>query len=441
MEYRAFRDQLFLLANKMRVEAELYYATGEAFSAGALDGALDSYRCCKTAGLGLRVYTGGKTGYAYTEELSAPQAFLAHAIDNAAATGQNDPHPMQHPADYPACPAQAYPILTMSNREKIDLALAMEAAAKTLDKRVCRVKRCAVSTSVSEITIDNTHGLHAFHAQAGGSCVLAPVLEQNSQTQSEYAFRVNQTAHMIDACAQEAVQKTAARFGGEAAPTGEYRVLLHAEAAGDLLAAFSPMFSADMAQKVLSPLRGMENEIIAAACISLVDDPLHPDFSRPFDGEGTPARKNRIVHNGQFLTLLHNLKTAQKANTASTGNAARTASSPIGVAPGNFFILPGNASFDTLLTNLSDGLLITDISGLHAGAHPVNGRFSLIAKGFFVKNGIVGKPVERITVAGSFLELLRDTEMVGSDLLFGLPGMSRIGSPSLLVPKLMVAGR
>ena len=82
--------------------------------------------------------------------------------------------------------------------------------------------------------------------------------------------------------------------------------------------------------------------------------------------------------------------------------------------------------------------MITDVSGLHAGANAISGDFSLIAQGYTVKNGRKDQPVERITVAGNFYQLLKNIRAVGSDLCF--PGSS-MGSPSVDVGEIAVAGK
>lgn len=81
------------------------------------------------------------------------------------------------------------------------------------------------------------------------------------------------------------------------------------------------------------------------------------------------------------------------------------------------------------------------MTGLHAGVNPVTGDFSLLSRGFLVENGEIVRPVDQITIAGSFLKLLKDIEAVGSDLKFTLPGSTMLGMPSILVSSLMVAGK
>ena len=112
-------------------------------------------------------------------------------------------------------------------------------------------------------------------------------------------------------------------------------------------------------------------------------------------------------------------------------------SSPVRVAPSNLYFEPGVLSFDELLRQAGDGIVITEVSGLHAGANPVSGDFSLLSKGYTIKDGQRDQPLERITVAGNFYQLLKDITDVGGDLLFEA---SPIGSPSVLVKRLDVAG-
>ena len=145
---------------------------------------------------------------------------------------------------------------------------------------------------------------------------------------------------------------------------------------------------------------------------------------------------------GKLTSLLHNLKTAKKAGVASTSNASRAgAASPVGVSPSQLYIVPGDKSFDELVASLGDGLIIRDISGLHAGVSAVSGDFSLIAKGALVENGKIVRAVEQITVSGSFLDMLSHVVAVGSDLKFALPSGGVCGAPSILFEGLMVAGK
>ncbi len=70
------------------------------------------------------------------------------------------------------------------------------------------------------------------------------------------------------------------------------------------------------------------------------------------------------------------------------------------------------------------------------GFNPVTGDYSRGAAGLWIEGGEIVHPVEEITIAGNFTEMLMDIDSVGSDLLW----LGRIASPSLRVAKMTVAG-
>ena len=181
---------------------------------------------------------------------------------------------------------------------------------------------------------------------------------------------------------------------------------------------------------------------MAAPQVNLVDDPFYRDNPMAFDDEGSPTQFKAVIQGGRLQTLLHNLKTARKAGIATTGNGGRGgASSPVGVQPSNLYIPKGALEPAALYQALGDGLLITELSGLHAGVNSISGEFSLLCKGQLLKGGQPVRPVAYITLGGSFLGLLQGVEGIGTDLKFSLPSGACFGSPSLLIGGLMVAGQ
>ena len=237
------------------------------------------------------------------------------------------------------------------------------------------------------------------------------------------------------AVAQGCEQDALSQLGAGRMKSAKLPVVIKNTAMADLLSTFSGVFSADNAQKGMSLLAGREGENIASACVTLVDDPLMPWGlgSSPFDREGAATYKKNVVEDGVLKTLLHNRKTAKKAGVKTTGNAAGSGR----VAPSNMYIAPGRHSVDEMIANLGDGLYLTEVSGLHAGANAISGDFSLLSRGFEVRGGKITRAVEQFTVAGNFYQLLLDICDVGNDLHFeGSP----IGSPAVLVKELSVAG-
>ena len=442
MTYEAFRDALFALARENGAQAETYCVEGDEFQVRIDAQEVDTYTVSRSRGLGLRVQKDGHDGSAYTEVFDEPETLFARALDNASIISNTDDHPMNGPQTYSPVAEPENPTMALSEAEKIEVARALEREALAADPKVRRVAYDAVSTSHETVRIANTLGLCAEESSSLSYCYVSPVLEDGGEIHDDGAFYINADTLRVADCAKEAVARAAAQFGASPVPQGKYRILWQNESLADLLGAFAPMFSADNVQRGLSPLRGREGEAVMDAAVTIVDDPLYPKYPRAFDAEGTPSVATRVVEAGKLTSLLHNLKTAKKAGVASTSNASRAgAASPVGVSPSQLYIVPGDKSFDELVASLGDGLIIRDISGLHAGVSAVSGDFSLIAKGALVENGRIVRAVEQITVSGSFLDMLSHVVAVGSDLKFALPSGGVCGAPSILFDGLMVAGK
>lgn len=442
MEYGAFKEALFKEALAKGCEAaEAYYSKNEAFSVNVLEGEIDTYEVNVKGGLNLRVRYAGKDGYAFTQKLEDAQKLVARAMDNARAIECEDDHPMQGKSAYVTLVKKDRKAFHLEAAQKIDIALSLEQAAKAADARVQRMEYCEVATGKGVVRISNSHGLDAADEDQQAFSFAVPITMQDGDMRNAYAFRMGDGIFDVVACAEEAVQKSVAQHGSSPVKGGAYRVLIKGEAMASMLAAFSSMFSGESAQKGLTLLKDKCGEQIAADLLTVLDDPFYPDYERAFDAEGVPSVTTAVVENGVLRSFLHNLKTSKKAGVTSTSNGGRMgADAPVGVMPSNFYIKPGDKSFEELVKQLSDGLIITDVSGLHAGLNPVSGDFSLVAKGLLVENGNVVRPVDQITVSGSFLGMLKGMLAIGSDLYFDLPRGSAFGSPSILIDELMVSG-
>ncbi len=440
MANREWMDKALSLALERGCDAaEIYYASTESFSVNAADGDFDRYEVSVGGGLNLRVTLNGRDGYAYTETFGDAETLVSRAMDNARIIGVPDEHPMQGVCRYETVGEAPSPLARLPVRDKIELSLLLERESLAADARAKRAVECTVGNERRTIAIKNTRGLDVSRVAAVSYLYVMPMLEaEGGEVHTGFAFRSGKDALDAAGCAREAVADAADKFGAKPVPSGAYRVILKNNAAADLLSAFVPMFSAEETQKGLSLLAGRENTAIGAPCVTILDDPFHPSAPRAFDAEGTPSRTKAVVENGVLKTLLHNLKTAKKVGLESTGNAVRaSASAPVSAGPSVLYAEPGKTPFTELVALLGDGLVITGVEGEHAGVDPVSGGFSLKAEGYLVEGGARVRPVSQITVAGSFLTLLGAVERLGADLFLS---MHHVGSPSILISSLKVAG-
>lgn len=141
-------------------------------------------------------------------------------------------------------------------------------------------------------------------------------------------------------------------------------------------------------------------------------------------------------------SFLYNQKSAGVDAVASTGHGYKPShKGAISTAPSNLYVKPGDRTFAAMVAATEEVVVITSLQSLHSGANPVSGGFSLAATGYYVKGGKMVRPVNQITMAGNFFTLLKEIEEVGADLTFGFPGAGYVGSPTLRVKSLGVAGK
>jgi len=443
MTYQEFATRAMEYAQKIGcTSSELYYANGESFEVNANAGEIDRYSVSREAGVSVRVSLDGREGYAYTERIDEPEKLVDHAADNARCIESDDDHPMQTKQTYAKVSREDSALKNMTESERIALAKRLEQACLQLDPRVKRVVYCTAGYDSGAVVMENSLGLHAERSTNSSYLYVMPSVDDGAELQTGFTFRMGKEAADAEGCAKEAVEDALSKLGASPVDSGCYRVLLKPFAMSDLLTAFTPMFSADEAQKGCSLLAGKEGQTIANERITIWDDPFDPVAPRAFDGEGTPCAKKAIIEKGVLKTLLHNLKTAKKAGVQSTGNASRrSAASAVGIAPTVFRLETGEFSYEELLKELGSGLVISELEGLHAGVDAVSGDFSLKAAGFLVEGGEIIRPVSNITIAGNFVSLMKDVVATGNDLRFGMPQGGFVGSPSILVSGLTVAGK
>ena len=419
--------------------AEATVARSETFSVRVRAQRLEDYKVSDRFDLTLRGRWQGRIGTAKTQAMDEESlALLIQGVKESAELIESDEQDDILPPDaqYGEVCNYSDAIDTISAEDKIALAMCIDERLCAADARISP-DATVVSTASEVFSIKNTLGLDLSHSSnliyAYASCLAkeGEAAATGFKLLWGYALEDVSPFDVADGCVKDAVEK----LGAGRLQSGARRVVIRNNAMADLLSTFSGVFSADNAQKGLSLLSGKEGTAIASPAVTLTDDPLLPwgMGSCPFDREGAATMTKNVIEGGVLRTLLHNRKTAKKAGTATTGNAAGAGL----VAPSNLYIQPGEASLCDLLARMENGLLLTEVSGLHAGANPVSGDFSLLARGFEVVNGEIQRAVEQFTVAGNFFALLMDIEAVGSDLLFeGSP----IGSPSVAVKKLNIAG-
>ena len=446
MELNLFVKELFSKAQEEGFsEYEVYYVDRESLSISVYKEEVEKYNLNNSAGLSFRGKFGDRIGYSYTEILDedAIEMLVKKAKENVLAIENNDIQFIyEGDKEYKEISTYHEELEDIPADKLINIAISMEKEAKKYCNKVESFSGCSVSYSSGKYGIINSKGLNLSNKSNLLTAYVVPIVKDLDKMYDGCGYVVAKSLNDVkpDKIAKMGVDEALSKIGGTSIASGNYKVIINNEAMVSLLSTFAGIFSGDAVQKGLSLLKDKEGEIIAADIVNLVDDPHLEDglASVSFDDEGVATLKTYLIKNGKLNSLLHNLKTANKAGVKSTGNGFKSSyASPISVSPTNFYIEPGINSLEEMAKKINKGLIITDFAGLHSGANSITGDFSLAAKGFYIEDGIKTHPVEQITVAGNFFTLLNNIEEIGSDLKFP---MSSVGSPSIIIKELSIAG-
>ena len=448
MNFNEFKNLVIAECNAAGItEYELYYHTSESTSVDTFQHAIHEFTSSMAGGVCFRCIVNGKMGYASTEALNAEQArgIVARAADNATNLEAEE-------TVFLGEGGQAYEELTItpydepSTEELINTVLAVQEKLYAEDPAVIDGCQTQGFREKMETAIFNSKGLDLHYANTAAGLVVVSVVTDGKEMANSFQIKLGKLDTIdSDAMVKKAVTNAKASLGSDVAPTGQYPVIFDPSAMSSLLQCFSSVFSSEAAQKGLSQLADKEGQIIAAPIVTLVDDPFHKENPEPinFDAEGSPTHKKNIIEGGKLNTLFYNLKTANKAGKKTTGNASKAGyDAPVGIQPFTLYLENGDLSEEELLAKAGNGVYIHSLQGLHAGANPISGDFSLQSAGFMIEDGKKTHAVKSFTVAGNFYQLLKNITAIANNCELPMAmGKTAFGSPSVLVEGLSVAGK
>lgn len=437
---------LFNIAKEKNIEElEIYFSRNASTSIKLFNSEVEEYKVSDVSGISLKGKYNGKVGSVYTEEISEEKAvkMLDQLILNASIIETNEEfYLFEGSKNYPEVRTFNENIKNIKTDAKIELLKKIDEKVRNYEN-IDTIMGPVFIESETEIKVINSKNLNLEKKENSIliHCSATAKKGDDIKTNGEFILINDIKSIDVEKFAEKVALNTINKLGGEKAGSGKYKTLLSNEVAADLLEGMSSSFSAENVQKGLSMLEGKVESNIFSKNITIVDKPL-VDFgpnSTAFDDEGVASSDKIVVENGILKTFLHNRKTAEKDGVESTGNGFKGGfKGLVAVKPTNFSIENGELSLEEMTAKVEDGIYIDDLSGIHAGLNPVTGDFSLQAGGFLIKNGKLDHPVNLITVAGNFFEMLKDVNDLGDDFKYNYSG---VGSPSLFINELSISGK
>ena len=427
-------------------EGEAYALESVRTEVKARGAEVEALTSAASRGVGVRVIAGGRMGYAWAADPSPDEAaaLMAAARDAASYATPDEANALPEPSaaeELPDLFREAVPAVEPAR--KVELALDLERATVSAAPDVPRVEEVIYGDAVSRVALASTAGLAAEYRRTDCWCVALAIAERDGDTQTGFSFAVAREPADLDheAVGREAAERGARLLGAVKPATERLPVVLDPWAAAAFLGVLASGLSAEEVQKGRSLLAGKVGERVASGILTLVDDGRLPDgpASAPFDDEGVPTSRTLLIEGGVLRGYLHNTVTARRDGTVSTGNAARPSYRGVpGVSTSNLVVAPGSEGPQALLASAGRAVYVQEVKGVHSGANPVSGEFSVGAAGLRVEGGALGEPLREMTIASTLPEVLGSVQTIGSDLRFAAGG---IGTPTILVGEMTVAGR
>lgn len=450
MEYQNFVDKLFLIGKEEGFEdMEVYFEKQKEFQTTVFKAEVDKFSISESAGLSFRGLYNNKMGYSYTEILDEESLnmLILEAKENAKAIQSEDKVEILSKQKKYIDTVSFNPELNeISKKEKINFLKNVEKEIMKLDNRIKTLAYSLYADFEVELKLSNTKGIDLNQKTNLALAYISALATENGKNKTGSILLINRDFKKFDVSetAKRVVAEAVSLLGAKTIKSKEYEVIFRNGCAASLLQAFSGVINAENVQKDLSFLKGKINKKIASDVVNIIDDPFMKDgfVNTSFDAEGMNTKVTEVIKDGTLKSFLHNLKTATKDGIESTGNASKDSyKSSVNIAQTNLYIQKGNRNLASMTKDIKEGLIITELMGLHSGLNPISGDFSLAGVGFLVENGEIIRPVDQFTVAGNLRKLLLNITEVGNDLDFTIPvGNSFTFSPSLKVSSLSIAG-
>jgi TldD protein len=414
-----------------------------------------------SAGVGVRVIAGERSGYAYSDDLSSEKirkaariaAQIAHGPARTSTVGLSELQLARN----------LYPVIVAPTdvdlAAKLDLVVRADKAARAYDGRITQVRAGYADEVRHILTVTSDGGiagdfqplarLSVFCLAQEGKVIQRGSSGGGGRVELRFFLEEKTPEHF----AREAARQAIVALAAVEAPAGEMEVVLGPGWPGILLhEAVGHGLESDFNRKKTSAFSGLLGQRVASELCTVVDDGTIPGRrgSLNVDDEGTPTSRTVLIERGVLKGYMQDKLSARLTRGALTGNGRRESYMHIPMPRmTNTYMLAGNSDPQDILRSVQRGLYAVQFGGGQVDI--TNGKFVFSAsEAYLIENGQVTRPVRNATLIGDGPEALKHVSMVGNDLALdegigvcGKDGQSvpvGVGIPTIKVDRMTVGG-
>jgi TldD protein len=440
--------------------ADLYFEYATLNSLNLEEQIIKSANRAARLGVGVRVISGEKTGYAYCDEIDVAAIRKAALTAAHIAQSGSGAGPINVSRVSPA--RDLYPVAQLIDDEplpnKIELLDRIDRTSRAFDRRI-RESQVSLADEFKVVLIATSEGKLIGDAQPLARMRVICIADDDGNLQSGVSGgggRVGMdffSDRLLDHYANEAARQAIVQLEAQDAPAGSMEVVLGPGWPGVLLhEAVGHGLEADFNRKGMSAFSGMIGQKVASELCTVVDDGAMPNRrgSLNIDDEGNPTSKTVLIENGVLRGYLQDKLSSRLTGASLTGNGRRESYRHMPMPRmTNTYLLNGASDRDEIIRSVKRGLYAVQFGGGQVDI--TNGKFVFNAtEAYMIEDGKVTAPVKGATLIGNGPDALTKVTAVANDLALdegvgtcGKDGQSVpvcVGLPTIKISEMTVGG-
>jgi TldD protein len=439
--------------------AEIYYEHSVSNSLVFNERKVKSINRGVVEGVGIRVFHGEQTGYAFSDDLGFEKLQEAASVASFIAAGRDG----SSVADLQRRKATPLEVIEIQASDvdvarKVDLLQRADDAARSFDRRVHDVS-CNYADLRKQIMVINSEGVWVENDEQLLRMMISVTAIEDGLRDAGMEFLGGRygfeyfDAHTPEDAAQKAVLQSLTKLHARPAPIGQYPVVVEAGWGGVLVhEGVGHGLEGDFNRKGTSVYAGRLGQKVCSPLVTIIDDGTvpHARGSLPIDDEGTPMQRTVLIENGVLVGFLYDKLNARLMNVDSTGNGRRESFRHVPLPRmRNTFIDGGSEESRQIIRSVKKGVYAKSLGGGQVDI--VSGNFVFeINEGYMIENGELGHPIRGANLIGNGPDAMSKVVGVGTNLAIetrtgscGKDGQYvpvGVGQPTILLSEMTIGG-
>jgi TldD protein len=440
--------------------AEIYFEYRIELAINLSENKIKSLNYGISPGLGVRVISGSKTGYAYTDDFRFEKILeVADVASYVADSGiGNKAVNLEEKRKAGQNFKVEKPIYLLDLDKKIEWLWRANDSARSYDGRIKQVD-INYFESTRYFWIANSEGVHVESDDSLFRIFITSVAISDGLREMGVSYLGGRYGYDFllenppEKFGVDSAKQAVSKLYAKPAPAGNFPVLIKSGWGGVLVhEAVGHGLEGDFNRKGISVYSGKLGQKVCSELVTIIDDGTVPNSrgSVAIDDEGTPTQRTVLIENGILKNYMLDKLNAKLLNLESTGNGRRESYRHYPLPRmRNTFIDAGKDDPSDLIKSVKFGIYAKSLGGGQVDI--VTGNFVFeINEGYLIENGEITHQIRGANLIGNGPEVMRKVIGVGNDLEIekgtGTCGKDGqyvpvgVGQPTILVSEMTVGG-